>query len=66
MQSGVSERLIRLRALAACLDTAPHSPERDALLRDTRARITDLEVGAHESTAWSRSSSPKDTVPYLP
>jgi hypothetical protein len=47
-------RLTRLRALVRQLEENGPSPERDALLREMRERMTLLEIGAQESSGWSR------------
>jgi hypothetical protein len=45
------DRIRRLRAIEAELEKRPRSEERDALLRDTRARIVALETDL-DPTGW--------------
>lgn len=49
----MTSRYANLRALLAQVDHAPSSPERDALLRELRKRVADLE-GAQARTSGFR------------
>jgi hypothetical protein len=57
-------RIQRLRALADQIDSRPASAERDALLREVRARIVEAE-SSRVSTGWSPAPPPREADPLI-